>query len=112
MDIDEFVKLKQPRAKRSKLQPFRAQILELKAKGFTNLQIGEWLASNNITVSQESVRKYIKNQQGKAVVKAVPLPSKGTVPSKTTPAPPVSKPTNPSDLREVRKKDIDLDEYL
>lgn len=66
MDIEEFEKKVQPRAKRSRLEPFLAQIFELKAKGYANWQVCEWLAANDLKVSQEAVRKFIKSREGKA----------------------------------------------
>lgn len=65
MNIEEFEKQVQPRAKRSKLEPFKDQIFELKAKGYTNLQVSEWLALNEMKVSSEAVRKFIKTREGK-----------------------------------------------
>ena len=65
MDIEEFEKKVQPRAKRSRLEPFQAQIFELKEKGYANWQVCEWLAANDLKVSQEAVRKFIKSREGK-----------------------------------------------
>lgn len=81
MDISEFEQKEAPRAKRSALEPFRAQILELKAKGYANWQIRDWLAANGLKVSQEAVRKFIKKQQeGKG------SPQPATPPAATSPA--------------------------
>ena len=41
------------------------QIFELKQKGYTNLQVSDWLASNGMHVSSEAVRKFIKTREGK-----------------------------------------------
>lgn len=60
MDIDEFKRTVQPRQKRSRLLPFTKQIRQLKADGYTDLQISEWLSKNNIAISREAVRKFIK----------------------------------------------------
>jgi len=70
MDIEEFEKQVEPRAKRSRLEPFQAQIFELKAKGYANWQVCEWLAANGLKVSQEAVRKFIKSREGKERVHA------------------------------------------
>jgi len=70
MDIEEFERQVQPRAKRSRLEPFKAQIFELKAKGYANWQVREWLASNGIKVTQEAVRKFIKSREETARVHA------------------------------------------
>jgi hypothetical protein len=66
MDIEEFEKQVQPRAKRSKLEPFQAQIFELKTKGYANWQVCEWLAANGVKVSQEGLRKFIKSRESNA----------------------------------------------
>lgn len=65
MDINEFEKNTTPRAKRSQLEPFIEQIFELKRKGYSNLQISEWLRANKIEVTQEAVRKFIKSRTEK-----------------------------------------------
>lgn len=62
MDVEEFVKQVQPRAKRSRLDPFKTQIFELKAKGYTNLQACEWLAANGVKVSAEGLRRFVKSR--------------------------------------------------
>ena len=62
MDIAEFEVLTTPKAKRSRLVPFAKQVLELKRKGYAHAQIGQWLASNGVTVTAEAVRQFIKKQ--------------------------------------------------
>lgn len=62
MDIEEFVKQVQPRKKRSRLIPFRDQIMTLKAQGYTDLQIRDWLGQNGLNVSREMVRKFVAQQ--------------------------------------------------
>lgn len=62
MDIKEFVKGVQPRKKRSRLIPFKEQIMSLKTQGYTDLQIRDWLALNKIDVSREMVRKFVAQQ--------------------------------------------------
>ena len=76
MDIEEFEKRQSPRAKRSRLEPFQAQIFELKAKGYANGQITEWLAANGLKISQEGLRKFIKSREGN--------PSPASAPSAST----------------------------
>ncbi|MFB0827743.1 hypothetical protein ACEU07_20925 [Chromobacterium violaceum] len=63
MDINEFEKQTPPKAKRSRLEPFRNQIFELKARGYANWQIAEYLKQNGVSVTQEAVRKYIKSRE-------------------------------------------------
>ncbi len=64
MDISEFVKQVKPRAKRSQLDPFKAQIFELRKLGYANWQIRDWLATVGIEVTQESVRKFVVTREG------------------------------------------------
>lgn len=94
MDIEEFEKKVQPRAKRSRLEPFQAQIFELKAKGYANWQVCEWLAANDLKVSQEAVRKFIKSREGKA--EPARVASSMTYPTKAAAAPQVSTPKEES----------------
>jgi hypothetical protein len=68
MDIEEFVKGVQPRKKRSRLLPFRDQIMALKTQGYTDLQIRDWLALNKIDVSREMVRKFVAQQGTEKIV--------------------------------------------
>lgn len=63
MDINEFVKQVKPRAKRSQLDPFKSQIFELRALGYANGQIRDWLATIGIEVTQESVRKFVVTRE-------------------------------------------------
>jgi predicted transcriptional regulator len=60
MDIEEFQMLVNPSMKRSRLELFRPQILELKAKGYANRQVRDWLAANGLSVSQQSVQQFLK----------------------------------------------------
>jgi hypothetical protein len=61
MDVEEFAREVKPRRKRSRLLPFKDQIQKLKTQGYTDMQIRDWLARNDIEISRESVRKFIKN---------------------------------------------------
>ena len=63
MNIEEFEKQTPPKAKRSKLLPFQAQIFQLKAKGYANGQVCEWLATNGLKISEEGLRKFIKSRE-------------------------------------------------
>lgn len=88
MDIEEFEKRQQPRAKRSRLEPFQAQIFELKAKGYANWQVAEWLEANGLKVSSEAVRKFIKSRDGST--------SPASMPGISTPPPPSAVPQAPA----------------
>lgn len=68
MDIEEFAKQVQPRAKRSQLDPYKEQIFTLKARGYANWQIRDWLATVGIKCSQEAVRKFIKSRAEQGAV--------------------------------------------
>ena len=95
MDIEEFEKQERPRAKRSRLEPFQAQIFELKAKGYANWQVCQWLEANGLKVSQEAVRKFIKSRDGSTPTPApASMPGANTAPAsaapEVSPAPPAS----------------------
>lgn len=83
MDIEEFEKRQQPRAKRSRLEPFQAQIFELKAKGYANWQVCEWLAENGLKISQEGLRKFIKSREGNP--SPASMPGANTAPASAAP---------------------------
>lgn len=123
MEIDEFVKKQQPRAKRlSRLDPHLAGILELKNQGYANWQICEWLAENGVKVSQEGLRKFLKNRANKNCIAqynaSKPAPTTGENKSEPTSnktekteGKPVKKITNPQQVRAARKREINLDDY-
>lgn len=80
MDINEFIKQVKPRAKRSQLDPFKSQIFELRELGYANGQIRDWLATNGIEVTQESVRKFLITREradGQPANKSLKLGAKG-----------------------------------
>jgi hypothetical protein len=58
MNIKDFIAANQPLAKKSQLEPFRAEIQQLKTLYYANNQIRDFLSSNGIEVTQESVRKF------------------------------------------------------
>jgi len=106
--IEDFMRQTQPKAKRSRLEPFQEPILLLKSKGYANWQVREWLVSNGVEISLESVRKFINKQKignSPAVAKADAMQELHTLPPE-----PDSLPTafNPSDLRKILTKKIDL----
>jgi len=65
MDKESFEKNTVPMARKSRLDPFRDQIFDLKEKQYANWQIADWLGSNGIKVSAENVRKFIKSREAK-----------------------------------------------
>lgn len=62
MNMDEFKKMVKPAGKRSRLEPFRDQIFELKAQGYTDNQVCDYLSSNNITISRQSLYKFVNKK--------------------------------------------------
>lgn len=129
MDIEEFEKRVQPSAKRSRLEPFRSQIFELKAKGYADWQVRDWLAENGLEVSRQAVQQFIKKgDKGQRVHAALSRSNRRRVHAATgadTPAaaPQVLTPkesgqtaeprkiTNPADIRKARKREIDLSDF-
>lgn len=113
MEIDEFVKKQQPRAKRlSRLDPHLAGILELKNQGYANWQICEWLAENGVKISVEGLRKFLKNRPGSIAQynASKPATTMGENKSEQT-SEPAKKITNPQQVRAARKREINLDDY-
>lgn len=78
MDVEDFARQFTPRKNGSQLLPFEKEISDLKRQGYSDEQIREWLAQNNITVSRENVRKFIKRhlpnlkQEQRALPSATP----------------------------------------
>lgn len=64
MDIEEFVKTVPPGKKTSRLNKYGQEIRELKAKGYTDEQIRDWLSRNGIQISREAVRRFVKKTTG------------------------------------------------
>lgn len=62
MDVDEFAKKVKPKAKKSQMEPFRAQILDLKNRGYADDQVKEWLALNGLVVSRQAVQQFVKKE--------------------------------------------------
>lgn len=60
MDIKEFLSSVQPGKKVSRLKQYEQEIGELKSKGYTDDQIRQWLAKNDVVVSREAVRRFAK----------------------------------------------------
>jgi hypothetical protein len=117
MEIEDFMKRTQPRARRSKLEPFQEGILLLKAKGYANGQVREWLLSNGVEISQEAVRKFInKHQVGSspavAKIGTLPEPASSSVVGNVQDAEEqdnIQTVFNPSDLRKSLTKKVDLE---
>lgn len=81
MDIEEFEKKVTPSAKRSRLEPFRVQIFELKVKGYADWQVRDWLATNGLEISRQAVQQFIKKGQEEKRFHAFKTPTQGTSPA-------------------------------
>jgi len=68
MNLDEFSAQVEPKAKRSRLEPYFAEIFDLKTRGYANWQIREFLSRNGVDVTVEAVRKFIKRREGKSTL--------------------------------------------
>ena len=60
MNINAFVNSVSPCGKRSRLEQFRSEILQLKNKGYAYHQIQEWLASNEMTISRQAIEHFVR----------------------------------------------------
>lgn len=112
MDIEEFAKKVQPRKKRSRLIPFTEQIMTLKSQGYTDLQIRDWLALNEVEVSREMVRKFVAKQAlaKQPDLQATYVPANPNAESNTTdPAPAIDLAAKPG-MSQADKMRIKLEE--
>ena len=107
MDIKEFQKLVEPKAKRSKLLPYLSQILELKSNGYSNLQITEWLKLNDIEVTQEAVRKFINNKNSEKNSPALGLLKTSTEVIERNAATNIAIETHGLSAKQIREKNAD-----
>ena len=87
MNIEEFERQVAPMGKRSKLDPFLQDIMQLKQKGYAVWQIVVFLKENGVTITPEGVRRFIANRKGKI------LPQEKT----KTPASQIEEPNNQPD---------------
>lgn len=62
MDISEFIKLEQPIQRSSKLDLYRADILELYGLGYNLNQILKFLELNNLIISKPALQRFIKTR--------------------------------------------------
>lgn len=64
MDISEFKKKNIPGKKRSKLEPYIAEIIDLQNSDFTLKQICEFLKLKGVTVTIPTLHNWIKRRTG------------------------------------------------
>jgi hypothetical protein len=102
MDIEQFVKKHKPRMRTSKLDKYVQEIKTLKDQKFTDEQIREWLATNEIQVSREAVRQFVKK-----VSKDGPVTVESLVPNRSDSEPnevPRTLISNESQADKLRRK--------
>ena len=117
MDIEEFSRSVTPRARRSRLDPFKKEILLLKERGFADWQVRDWLASNGLRVTRQAVQQFVHKHWNPGTT---PLPEGQSLSQAAArPAPQAEqqvsgatrKIENPADIRKSRSREIDLDSY-
>jgi hypothetical protein len=101
MDIEEFKKQVSPSAKRSRLEPFRSQILELKSNGYADWQVRDWLAGNGLEVSRQAVQQFFKKIASK------PQPTEPQAPKVTAAGEPQTKHESISEVTEHMNVETD-----
>lgn len=120
MDVKEFEKQMEPKAKRSRLEPFQAQIFELKEKGYANWQICKYLEDNGITISQEGLRKFIKSRDGQPIPSTVagtgglhnPKPAKEPTPAAQVADVPEVEQQGLGDVLDAKKQEEKTSQYI
>lgn len=59
-----MVLLGKPRGwKKGQLEPFREEVLRLRADGYSYVQITEWLAEKGVVVNQGTVSRFCSKQK-------------------------------------------------
>jgi hypothetical protein len=104
MDIEEFKKQVSPSAKRSRLEPFRSQILELKANGYADWQVRDWLAGNGLEVSRQAVQQFFKKIASKPQPPAQPAPRTSAIGETQPKTEPVSEVTEHMNVETERAR--------
>ena len=86
MDIEEYKQQTRPSRWRSKLDPFRAEILSLQGDGYSLAQVAEWLKSaHQIEVSRQAIGEFIRRRAPAKA--AAPAATKTAVVPTPSPAP-------------------------
>lgn len=111
MNADEFLKTVTPARPRSRLAPYWGDILKLREHGCTLEQVRQFLAANQVQISVGGLAQYIRRQEAKGTLKSVPDEKPFNESTKTKPEEGRKIP-NPATLRETRKREINLDDYL
>lgn len=63
LSVQDFMAQQKPAGRRSKLEPFKKDILLLAAKGYTLDQILEFLNKNNMQVSKTALHHFVTSRQ-------------------------------------------------
>jgi len=111
MNADEFLKIVTPARPRSRLAPYWGDILKLREHGCTLEQVRQFLAANQVQISVGGLAQYIRRQEAKGTLKSAPEEKPLNDIPKATPEEGRKTP-NPATLREARKREINLDDYL
>lgn len=100
MRADDYIKLHAPRRRRSALEPFRADLMMMQAKGYTLGQLADFLAANGVEVSHAAISKWLR--KGSIISTPRAAESNVEVPSaprtvRPSPRPPVAAQVPPPD---------------
>lgn len=68
IEINEYMEKFKPAHHESVLKPFTADLLELRALGYTLAQIQSFLSANNVMVSRSWIGEYIGNASHAALL--------------------------------------------
>ena len=64
MKLEQFFKRIKPKNKRSKFEPYREDILQLREQGYSYPQIVEYLKSNGVKCNHSEIIKFLNRKQG------------------------------------------------
>jgi DNA-binding transcriptional MerR regulator len=67
MDVNEYMQNFRPARHESALRPFKADLLRLRALGYTLAQIQSFLAANNVMVSRSWIGEFVTNTRIEAL---------------------------------------------
>lgn len=88
MDAATFFENRPPGFKnRSKISPFRNDILEYKKRGYTLVELQEFLAANGVKISLAGISAYIRRMQLHGGREAKQPAAGGSQPKSTSPIP-------------------------
>jgi protein subunit release factor A len=99
-----------PRKRNSKLDPYLYELRELQSQGYSLAQMEEFLGQINVVVSRQTIHDFLKRR---AKTQQITNTNKETTKDnkKTIEEPQKATARNPTDIRNVMKQEIDLDDY-